>query len=1052
MFVIYGSLVPLKYEARSFDDAWAAFQHIPFLKLGIESRADWISNGVLYLPVGFLTGYLLNQTFHQAPKFVTLVTSAIFSVALAVGVEFTQLYFPQRTVSLNDILAECIGSGLGLVSWFKYGNWFQTLLKSFSKDRQSLRARALESYAFAYIAFSFFPFDVLLSWAEIEAKIHSSSWGWFVAGNAPRLFLLGSQMLVEVLLALPFGFLLNRFFRPYEVSLKKAALAGFMLGVLIETVQFFMGSGITQGLSIVSRAFGVCCGLALCKHQSKWNSGHIASFILQYTLPLSTIYLLALLEVNGWFGGHWQGLQAASARLEEVKFIPFYYHYFSSEARALLSLAAVCFSYIPLALLNWANRRSPQFSFGLALILSTFIEASKLFLQSAHVDPTNILLATLTSWIAVNLIYRLTSEQGQPAPLPKPTSIDSPKYEATQHHRKLPVWLIATLGATSLWAITFPAFPVFVCLVLMTCATAIWHRPAWIFGIIPAALPMFDLAPWSGRFYLDEFDALLGVGLAVAYTRTSTLQGSRPRRDGLLAILAVCVMLSFMISTVRGMLPFQLPDANSFNNYYSPYNALRIVKGVAWAFLAFGLLKRISASGIDARKPFAWGMTLGLGFTVAVILWERVAFSGLWNFSSNYRVTGPFSAMHNGGAYIECFLAGATPYLLMLLLEKRHWLTKLAGVALLLTTTYALMVTFSRNGYSAFAVGVGIVLLGTLLKSKRFARTGMIASGLAIAMLLVAIPIYKGDFAQSRVATVGTDLGVRQAHWEDALSIRDPDWGTTLFGMGLGRYPETSYWRSTLHPRSGTYRMENEKGNTYLRLGSGDSIYVEQLVSVESGGDYVLKLDVRPNKPNSKITVPICEKWMLTSYNCIWEPIELGKEFGNWQRIEKNITTKQLLSSPWYSRRSVKLSLYAGTSQAIIDVDNVRLENEHGTNLVTNGTFSEGMDNWFFASDSHLQWHVKTMFYGVVFDQGWFGLIAMVAFFILAIKRAVQNVYRGDVAAGPELAALMSFLTVGAFDTLIDSPRFLMLLLLLAGFCGVQPRLHSKESKKIEVN
>ncbi len=54
-FVNYGSLVPLQYKARSMDSAIAAFQKIPFLTLGIESRADWILNDVLYVPVGILT-------------------------------------------------------------------------------------------------------------------------------------------------------------------------------------------------------------------------------------------------------------------------------------------------------------------------------------------------------------------------------------------------------------------------------------------------------------------------------------------------------------------------------------------------------------------------------------------------------------------------------------------------------------------------------------------------------------------------------------------------------------------------------------------------------------------------------------------------------------------------------------------------------------------------------------------------------------------------------------------------------------------------------------
>ena len=43
LFVVYGSLVPLKYVDRSWVDAVQAFKNIPFLVLGIESRADWVA-------------------------------------------------------------------------------------------------------------------------------------------------------------------------------------------------------------------------------------------------------------------------------------------------------------------------------------------------------------------------------------------------------------------------------------------------------------------------------------------------------------------------------------------------------------------------------------------------------------------------------------------------------------------------------------------------------------------------------------------------------------------------------------------------------------------------------------------------------------------------------------------------------------------------------------------------------------------------------------------------------------------------------------------------
>jgi len=37
-FVVYGTLVPLRFKDRTFDDAWAAFQNIPFLNLVVGSQ------------------------------------------------------------------------------------------------------------------------------------------------------------------------------------------------------------------------------------------------------------------------------------------------------------------------------------------------------------------------------------------------------------------------------------------------------------------------------------------------------------------------------------------------------------------------------------------------------------------------------------------------------------------------------------------------------------------------------------------------------------------------------------------------------------------------------------------------------------------------------------------------------------------------------------------------------------------------------------------------------------------------------------------------------
>ncbi len=53
-FVVYASLVPLIYVAKSFSETVAQFQRTPWLRLGIENRADWVANGLIMLPAGFL--------------------------------------------------------------------------------------------------------------------------------------------------------------------------------------------------------------------------------------------------------------------------------------------------------------------------------------------------------------------------------------------------------------------------------------------------------------------------------------------------------------------------------------------------------------------------------------------------------------------------------------------------------------------------------------------------------------------------------------------------------------------------------------------------------------------------------------------------------------------------------------------------------------------------------------------------------------------------------------------------------------------------------------
>lgn len=1070
LFVTYGSLVPLDFHPRPLAEAWATFQHIPMLVIGVEGRADWIANCVLYVPLAFLTASLVSGDRLPAFRSLSLLGSVTFCCALAVAIEFIQLFFPPRTVSMNDIIAEWLGSILGVAMAAAWAQRFRGFLAAFSGDAGRLGPKLLVAYALAYLALSVFPYDFLLSRGEFEQKIASGTWGWLFATESfsGGMLMAGVKLAAEVLAALPFGLLLGRRSSGWH-GLSRAFLLGAALGLFIETAQWFLFSGISQGVSVLTRAAGVSAGAMLWR--ANWDVDALAGQVRRFGLAFGVLYLFALAAVNGWFWRPWGGMELAARNFGEVRYLPFYYHYYTTETIALVSLISIGVMYAPIGLLAWAMRTGPWLTVFAAALTAAVVETAKLFLVGVHPDPSNILIAAFAAWASERLADRLASASGsrtetperQPMPRvtrqgrgPRRGEVSLPAMNgdagwATAAGSRSParlrsswsipsgpgyVGLLAVLVLLGWGVASFPFHPLLLGLLLAAYAALVWRHPPLIVAAIPAALPAFDLAPWSGRLFFDEFDLLILVSLAIGYARAPTA----PRRRGddrLFAVIAALVGLSFAIGTARGLLPWQAPDANSFTNYYSPYNALRIAKGALWAFLLFGLLRRFLAAGQDISHLFARGMVIGLAGTVAVVAWERLAFPGLLDFAGDYRVTGPFSQMHTGGADIECFLTAALPFLVLLLFQARSLAARLGGAALLLGAAYALMVTFSRNGYLAFAIAVALVCLAAMVQSPQ-RRHGM-AAFLPLALALaVAVPIFNAPFVQARMARVADDLKIRQAHWTDALRIRDPDLATATLGMGIGRYPETHYWHSA-EQHSGSYRLKEEPGNTFLSLGSGAALYLEQFVAVEPQQNYLLSLDVSSNQSQPGVTVTICEKWLLTSFKCARQEVELGSEPGKWKHHEQRIDSYELGGGITY--RPVKLAIFNADKSAVVAVDNVRLQAEDGRDLIANGDFSRGLDRWFFSIDNDLPWHIWSLPVGILFDQGWLGVISLSLLAVLALGRAAQGAWAGSLGAGAVLASLAGFLVIGVFATLIDSPRFLLLFLLLAWFGSLRQEI-----------
>jgi hypothetical protein len=630
------------------------------------------------------------------------------------------------------------------------------------------------------------------------------------------------------------------------------------------------------------------------------------------------------------------------------------------------------------------------------------------------------------------------------AAIPADTAIESPEAAAPRHgHRSRrgsgrsddpPAWAGLALGAGGLVLLglalaallDFPRWQLAIGLGLLVYMAVLWFRPpAWLL-VVPAALPLLDLAPWTGRFFLDEFDLLMLVTAGVLFLRDRTGHGppARPLSRALFGLLAVSVL----ISGVVGLSPLPPLDANAFTSYWSPYNSLRLAKGFLWGALIYLWVRRAHLDRHDLARHLAIGMGLGLAGVGLVGAWEHGLFVGFEGRGETYRIVGTFSSMHTGGGHIEAYLVAALPFLWLATTRFRH--LALTG-PLAVLTAYVMLYTVARGGVLALAV----VVLILALASGRLARGGngrrfLVPVGmLAVVGLLLAAGVGGGYF-QKRFSESGQDWQTRMDHWARAVDMMDGTARAQLFGMGLGSFPGRYLERGPADTQPATFGFAGEEGNTYFRLGSGATIYYAQRVPFAAGRNYRLELDARARQDHARLDTPVCEKQLLNSRQCAWMGFDVPGD-GRWRRLTREFSSAGVGARDWPWRPPVELSLNNAGKVGVLDVDNVRLLDPEGRDLLCNGDFSRGGDCWFFKTHSHLPWHIKNVWVHVLFEQGWLGLLAFAGLTVLAVRRLARAGWRGHRLAWAWLASLAGLLTVGLFDSLLDAPRLATLLVAL---------------------
>lgn len=414
-FVVYGSLVPLQYADRSLESAVAAFKNIPFLTLGIDSQADWFANLLLFIPLFFLAGLRFNAAGSMGRRALVAILLAAAGPLFATVLEFTQLFFPQRTVSQNDIFAESIGGWVGLACHWHFGprfeNWLQGLWSQ--QQGQGRVTRLLHAYLILLLLFNVLPLDLTLSPVDLfhkwkDGRVILVPFAGLKGGWAQGAY----ETFTDALIWAPVGVLWT--LQQTDTTAKRVLLRGLAAAGVIELLQLFVYTRVTDVTDIFLAGVGAVCGWALVQ---RMGNALPAMFKLLEQRCTHLWLGWAMLTIGiFWFPFNFNlaDLNSTAASTAFTR-LPFTTYYFTSEYHAVNELLRKVGFFLPGGALlglgiykdSAQARRVAKLPLLLMFSLAVLVEVGQLALPGKVADLTDALLEfsggvmgyTLALWI-----------------------------------------------------------------------------------------------------------------------------------------------------------------------------------------------------------------------------------------------------------------------------------------------------------------------------------------------------------------------------------------------------------------------------------------------------------------------------------------------------------------------------------------------------------------------------------------------------------------------------------------------------------------------------
>lgn len=653
-------------------------------------------------------------------------------------------------------------------------------------------------------------------------------------------------------------------------------------------------------------------------------------------------------------------------------------------------------------------------------------------------------------------------------------------------------FLVAAISLAAAFTLAgfHPILPQVAMVAVLVWSLLVFSLPGFWILALPALLPVMNFSPWSGWFTFEEFDLLLLATLAGCWARWACDRVTNPDKISPRSALAVGLILVGLLAWNTVAFLRGLADAGEivfdwFAGYDNAMNSLRLFKSMFLAALFFPLLRReIRRDPLRAGNLFADGMAGGLALEVIAMLWERIAYVGLLDFSSRYRATGLFWEMHVGGAAIDGYLVLCLPFAIWALFQAPTLNRWLMAALLVLGTGYVCLTTFSRGVYLAALLEIGmltyfavskcgreqmagggrmlfrwlgcalgifsinavalflwgyaglLVFFLAVLSSFLFARpiqvwlalTGWRNKGMAVVVLILLLEVVAvgggGTFMLGRLSTSERDLGGRFHHWRNAVGLlASPE--KLLFGIGLGRSPAQRAEQGHGEEFPGTFVIKSDGSDGFAQIaGPRDGrlaglFGLSQRLRIRESGGIRMDADLRFSS-DVDFYLKVCEKHLLYEIRCVSNVAYLKNNASGWQHVSIPLEGAFQGENSFLPRFSFFTFTVLGAGQKV-DVDNVRLTNAKGEQLLLNGDFSLGGAYWFMTGTAYfLPWHVDSLWLETLLEQGLIGLVLLLG----ALALSVRFRGRSNEFFSPYLqASVLGLLVVGTFGSVLDVPR-----------------------------